>query len=105
MQNLSSFTFDKQEEYDKLIEKLEGYPADLLNHIHSDEEVSHVVNRATKTLQHTCKDKPPRELARIELAMHFDQKKVKSKRETVIVSNNVIYFRLIRFIITHNHIH
>ena len=63
-----------------MIEKLEGYPADLLNHIHSDEEVIHVVNRATKTLQHTSTDKPPRELARIELAMHYDQKKVKSTK-------------------------
>ena len=71
-----SYNCPLQEEYDKLVERLEGYPAELLDHIHSDEEVTHVVNRGTKTLFHTSKDKPPRELARIELAMHFDQKKV-----------------------------
>ena len=59
-----------------MVERLEVYPAELLDHIHSDEEVTHVVNRATKTLSHTSVEKPPRELARIELAMHFDQKKV-----------------------------
>ena len=69
-----------QEEYEELITKLESYSADLLDHVYSDEEMTHLVNRATKNLTQTHEDKPPKSLARVKLAIHHKQKKVKNIR-------------------------
>lgn len=55
---------------------LQNYTADLIDHVSTDEEMTHLVNRATKHSNQTAQDKPPQLLARIKLAIRHEQKKV-----------------------------
>ena len=58
------------------MDELHNYAADLIDHVSTDEEMTHLVDRATKHINQTAHDKPPKLLARIRLAIRYGQKKV-----------------------------